>query len=223
MDIFDIIGPIMVGPSSSHTAGAVKIGRVSRNLMAQNIVKADIYLHGSFAATGKGHGTDRAILAGLMGMECDDEMIPRAFAIAREKGIQFSFGEVDLGDEAHPNSCQLLLTGDKGKELEIVACSVGGGRIQVREIDGLKAVFSGDYSTLIVENDDHPGVVACVTRILADNHVNIATVQLDRDSRGGHAVTVIECDQELQKDDLHYLEKQDGILKVTYFSLEEQL
>lgn len=221
MNIFDIIGPVMVGPSSSHTAGAVRIGNVSRKLMMEPVAKAEIYFYGSFLATGKGHGTDRALLAGLMGMSCDDERIPDAFEEAKKHGLQYSFDGIDLGDQAHPNSVKMFLHGVNGKELEIIGASIGGGRIEIREIDGLKTVFSGSYPTLIVENDDRPGEVANVTGMLAKEHINIATVQLDRDSRGGHAVTVIECDQEVPSAGLEWLKKQEGILKVTYLSLGE--
>ena len=219
MNAFDIIGPIMVGPSSSHTAGAVRIGNISRKLMQTEIVQADIYFHGSFEATGKGHGTDKALLAGLMGMDCDDERIPFAFKEAEKRGLQYTFSGIDLGEKAHPNSVKMYLKGKNGKELEIVGASVGGGQIEILEIDELKTVFSGSYPTLIVENDDRPGEVANITGILAKEHINIATVQLDRDSRGGHAVTVIECDQEVPSDALDWLRKQEGILKVTYLSL----
>ena len=219
MNAFDIIGPIMVGPSSSHTAGAVRIGNISRKLMQTEIVQADIYFHGSFEATGKGHGTDKALLAGLMGMDCDDERIPFAFKEAEKRELQYTFSGIDLGEKAHPNSVKMYLKGKNGKELEIVGASVGGGQIEILEIDELKTVFSGSYPTLIVENDDRPGEVANITGILAKEHINIATVQLDRDSRGGHAVTVIECDQEVPSDALDWLRKQEGILKVTYLSL----
>lgn len=166
MNLFDIIGPVMVGPSSSHTAGAVKIGNVSRKLLGQDVAKADIYFHGSFLTTGRGHGTDRAILAGLMGFPVDDERIPDSFELAQKAGMKYSFGSVDLGEDAHPNSVKMNLTGVDGKELEIVAASIGGGRIRIEELDGLAANFSGDYPTLIVHNLDQPGHVAEVTSML---------------------------------------------------------
>lgn len=222
VNLFEIIGPVMVGPSSSHTAGAVRIGQLARKLLGQDTASAVIQLHGSFKATGRGHGTDKGLVAGLLGMDCADERIPRAFEIADEKHLDYRFETCDLGEEAHPNSVRMFLTGVKGKQLEIVAASIGGGQIQVREIDGLKCVFSGDYPTLIVENDDRVGMVAVVTKMLADNAINIATVQLDRDSRGGHAVTVIECDNEIPGDVLQSLKAYPGVLKVTYLSLQEE-
>lgn len=219
MNLFDIVGPVMVGPSSSHTAGAVKIGNVSRKLLGQDVARAEILFHGSFLTTGRGHGTDRAILAGLMGMAADDERIPDSLAIARQKGLDYSFGGVDLGEDAHPNSVKMNLKGVNGKELEIVAASIGGGRIRVEELDGLAANFSGDYPTLIVHNIDQPGHVAEVTSMLQHKSVNIADMQLYRHSRGGSAVMVLECDQEIPLDSIRWLEHLEGVVKVTYLSL----
>ena len=218
MNLYDIIGPVMVGPSSSHTAGAVKIGYVSRKLMAQPIVKAQILLYGSFLATGKGHGTQIAIVAGLLGMKTDDCRIPDSFRLAGEAGMEISFGEAELKD-AHPNSAQLILTGADGRQLEIVGESIGGSRINIASIDGLSANFSGDYPTLIVHNLDQPGHVAEVTSMLSHKSVNIATMQLYRAGRGGH---VIECDQEVPKESIQWLAHLEGIEKVTYYSLEEK-
>lgn len=221
MNLYDIIGPVMVGPSSSHTAGAVKIGYVSRKLMAQPIVKAQILLYGSFLATGKGHGTQIAIVAGLLGMKTDDCRIPDSFRLAKETGMEISFGEAELKD-AHPNSAQLILTGADGRQLEIMGESIGGSRINIASIDGLSANFSGDYPTLIVHNLDQPGHVAEVTSMLSHKSVNIATMQLYRAGRGGHAVMVIECDQEVPKESIQWLAHLEGIEKVTYYSLEEK-
>lgn len=221
MNIFDIIGPVMVGPSSSHTAGAVKIGNVCRKLMAEPIIKADIGMHGSFASTGKGHGTDKAIVAGLLLMNVDDIDIPDSFEIAKKSGMVITFENVDLGD-VHPNTAKLSLVGVSGKQLEIVASSIGGGQIRICEIDGITANFSGDYSTLVVHNLDQPGHVTEVTSMLGHKSVNIATMQLYRKSRGGEAVMVIECDQEIPKDSIAWLEHLEGILKVTYLSVASE-
>ena len=185
MNIMDIIGPVMVGPSSSHTAGAVKIGQISRKLLAEPVQQAEICFHGSFLATGKGHGTDRALVAGLLGLAVDDENIPNSFAIAAERNLTFSIHGIDLGD-AHPNTVKMKLTGESGRMLEIVAASIVGGQIRICEIDGLTANFCGEYPTLIVHNLDQPGHVTEVTSMLAHKSVNIATMQLYRDSRGGN-------------------------------------
>ena len=198
MNLLDIIGPVMVGPSSSHTAGAVKIGRVSRKLLAEEVADAKIYFHGSFLATGKGHGTDKAILAGLLGMQVDDPRIPESFTMAKESGMSFTLEGIDLGD-VHPNSVKMNLTGKSGRTLEVIAASVGGGQIRICELDGLTANFSGDYPTLIVHNID----------------------QLYRESRGTRAVMVIECDREVPGEAIEWLEHLEGILKVTYLSMLE--
>jgi L-serine dehydratase len=219
MNIFDIVGPVMVGPSSSHTAGAVRIGYISRKLIGEEISYANILLHGSFLATGKGHGTDKALIAGLLGMQTDDIRIPSSFEIAKQQSIKFEFGSIILKD-AHPNSVQLNLTSKSGRQLEILAASLGGGRIKICKIDGLDTNFNGDYPTLIVHNEDTPGHVAKVTTLLANNSVNIATMQLYRHYRGGNAVMIIECDEEVPANYIKQLENLEGILKVTYLNLE---
>ena len=218
MNIFDIIGPVMVGPSSSHTAGAVKIGYVSRKLLAEPIKKAEILLYGSFLATGKGHGTQKAIVAGLLGMQPDNPDIPVSLKIAEKQNIEIIFGESQLKN-AHPNSVQLILTGINGRKLEIVGESLGGSVINIANIDGLSANFTGDYPTLIVHNLDQPGHIAEVTSMLSHKSVNIATMQLYRSSRGGHAVMIIECDQEITEESVKWLEHLEGVEKVTYYSL----
>ena len=218
MNLMDIIGPVMVGPSSSHTAGAVRIGGVSRKLLGERVADAKVYFHGSFLATGRGHGTDKALIAGLLGMKVDDAAIPDSFAVAKEQGMTFSIGGIDLGD-VHPNSVKLELTGVSGKKLTVTAASVGGGRIQICELDGIAVNFSGDYPTLIVHNIDRPGYVTEVSSMLAEKSVNIAAMQLYRESRGGNAVMVIECDQEVPQEFIAWLEQLEGILKVTYLSL----
>lgn len=220
MNIFDIIGPVMVGPSSSHTAGAVKIGYISRKLLGEDVTDAKIYLHGSFALTGKGHGTDRALIAGLMGMRADDVRIPDSFKIASECGMDFKIENEDLGD-VHPNTVKLDICGKSNERLVIVASSIGGGRIQVDSIDGLTVNFCGDYPTLIVHNLDQPGHVAEVTSMLSHKSVNIATMQLFRSQRGADAVMVIECDQEVPSESIAWLKHLEGINKVTYLSLKE--
>lgn len=207
----------MVGPSSSHTAGAVRIGYVSGKLLGEPVKKAVINLYGSFLATGKGHGTQKAIVAGLLGMKTDDMRIPQSFEIAKAKGIEFEFGEAVLKD-AHPNTVQLCLIGQSGRQLEVVGESIGGARINIAKIDGIETNFSGDYPTLVVHNLDQPGHIAEVTSMLAHKSVNIATMQLYRSARGGEAVMVVECDQEIPKEGIDWLKRVEGIKKVTYLS-----
>ena len=218
MNSFDIIGPIMVGPSSSHTAGAAKIGLIARKLLGAPVRRADIFFHGSFLATGKGHGTDKALIAGLLGFAVDDPRIPDSFRYAEESGMEYHLAGIDLGD-VHPNSVKLLLSDGKDKKIELVAASVGGGAIRVTELDGLPANFSGDYPTLVVNNLDQPGHVTEITSMLGHKSINIATMQLYRSSKGGKAVIVLECDQEVPADAVRWLSRLEGILKVTYLGL----
>lgn len=219
MVLTDIIGPVMVGPSSSHTAGACKIGHVARKLLNEDVARADLFFHGSFHATGKGHGTDKAVVAGLLGLHVDDERIPDSFRLAEERGLEIHKYPIDLGPEYHPNSIKMVLTGVSGKTLEIIASSIGGGQIRIVDLDGLPVNFSGDYPTLIVHNQDQPGHVAEVTTMLEHKSVNIATIQLNRSGRGGYAVMVLELDQEVPEEAIHWLEKVEGVIKVTYLSL----
>ena len=215
MNILDIIGPVMVGPSSSHTAGAARIGQVALKLLGEKVKSAKILLHGSFLATGKGHGTDRALVAGLLGLSVDDRRIPDSFELAGEKGMEFEFGSVSLPD-AHPNSVKLEVTSETGRKLELVAASIVGGRIRVCEIDGLRADFSAESPTVVVFNQDRPGCIVKVTSRLGSAGVNIATMQVYRDERGGHAVMVIEVDQQLPEGCIERLEQEEGIEKVIY-------
>lgn len=219
MNLFDIMGPIMVGPSSSHTAGAVRIGLITRKLLGRPPVRSELLLHGSFAATGKGHGTDRALVAGLLGMGPDDPDIPRSFALAERAGLLVRIGSVVLRG-AHPNSVLLKVEDERGNTLEVNASSLGGGRVRVNAIDGLDASFTGDYPTLIIRNEDRPGAVAEVSAILSRRKVNIATMQLYRDRRGGLAVMVLESDQPIWREAVDELRAAVGIVKVTYLNME---
>ena len=215
MDIFDLIGPIMVGPSSSHTAGAVRIGYVARKIFREEPKKAEIILHGSFAATGRGHGTDRAIVAGLLGMHPDDSRIPDSFEIAVQRGLEFSFENRELRS-AHPNTAKIKLRGESGRELEITAASVGGGRIEVRSLAGMPMRFTADKPTLIISNDDKPGSIARVSEVLSKEHVNIATFNVNRSSRGGRAIMVIECDSPVSPEALRHIAGSPGILTAAF-------
>ena len=217
MNIFDILGPIMVGPSSSHTAGAARIGLMTRKLLGAAPVKADIEMYGSFASTGEGHGTDKALIAGLLGMEPDDMRIPKSFELAAEKGLEFSFGEASLKG-AHPNSVVLHVTGENGRMMDVQACSLGGGRIMINELDGIELNCTCEMPTIVVNHQDLPGRVAEVTTMLSMLSVNIATMSVFRDKRGGRAVMVVELDQELNSDVINILKNLKGIIKVTYIS-----
>ncbi|MGM9607400.1 MAG: L-serine ammonia-lyase, iron-sulfur-dependent subunit beta [Oscillospiraceae bacterium] len=220
MTIFDIMGPVMVGPSSSHTAGAVRIGLITRRLLGSQPVSANLLLHGSFAATGAGHGTDKALVAGLLGLQPDDPDIPRAFALAGQAGMELTVGSVVLRG-AHPNTVVLQVTNAEGRTLEVNASSLGGGRVRVNSLDGLEASFTGDYPTLIIRNEDRPGYVAEVANLLREHGVNIATMQLYRDRRGGLAVMVIESDQPIPDGMVEWLRGSPGIVRAVYLDMEE--
>lgn len=219
--IFDILGPVMVGPSSSHTAGAVRIGLIGRQLFGRQPEKAAVYLHGSFAATGKGHGTDKALIAGLLGMEPDDLRIPDSFDIAKEMGMEFVIEHMELRD-AHPNTARIIMEASDGKTLEMQAYSIGGGRIRVCMLDGMQVNFSGETNTLIVKNQDQPGCITDVSTVLNLCGINIATMQVFRARRGGIAVMVVETDQVVPKSAMEMLEKRQGIMKVTFLNVSEK-
>lgn len=222
MNVFDILGPIMVGPSSSHTAGAVRIGRMVRSLLGEVPTQAQLQLHGSFASTGEGHGTHRALIGGLLGFQPDDERVPNSYRLAEEAGLQFEFTQVNLRD-AHPNSVVITATAPSGRVLEVGACSPGGGRIRVFRLDGMDTSFTGELPTLVVHNSDQPGCVSRVTEVLARRGVNVATLQLSRGNRGGVAVMVIECDHALSADLTAQVEGLEGILRVTCYNPNQEV
>lgn len=220
INIFDMMGPVMVGPSSSHTAGAARIGNMGRTLLGEEVARADISLYGSFAETGFGHGTDRALLAGLLGMKPDDLRIPNAYEEANRAGMAYSFRTVELRD-AHPNTALLELTGKSGKQLTLQASSIGGGAIVVNKIDGIDVNFTGDFNTLIVRNQDESGSVAAITSILSQVHINVANMSVNRHRRGGDALMVIETDQHIKPRQVEFLSELPGILSVTYYDKED--
>lgn len=220
MRLFDVLGPVMIGPSSSHTAGAAKIGYTAQKLLGDLPVEADIGLYGSFATTGKGHGTDRALVAGLLGLRPDDPRLPDSFALAQQQGMKFRIHPVELRS-GHPNTAVLTLKSRTGRVLSMKAASVGGGRIRVTEIDGVPADFGGDSNTLIIHNEDTPGCIAEVTASLAMRRINIASMQVFRAGTGSYAVMVLECDSHIPHPLVQQLAGMPGILKVTCLNVDE--
>ncbi len=193
MSVFDVIGPRMVGPSSSHTAGALRLGLLARAALGCAPEKAVVGLHGSFATTYRGHGTDRAVAAGLLGMAPDDPRIPNSLSVAREAGLEIDFEAVDLGPEAHPNTLVFDLRGD-GRAATLTGSSVGGGAVRVTEVNGREVEITGEFDTLMVVARDVPGTTAAVTRLLAERDVNIAFLEVTRQKRGGEATMIVEAD-----------------------------
>ncbi len=196
ISVFDIIGPIMVGPSSSHTAGAVRLGQIARTLLDTPPETARIELHGSFARTGKGHGTDKALVAGLLGFGTEDERIRDSFAFAAAQGLHFEFTEIDLGSDAHPNSVHMLLQSGT-QQVEITGASIGGGMVEITRLQDYPVHFSGDYHTLIVIAQDQPGTINTITGWLGSHNINVAFLRVGRQGRGGEAIMIIETDERI--------------------------
>jgi L-serine dehydratase len=211
--VFDIVGPVMIGPSSSHTAGACRLGGLAREIFGGQPTRARILLHGSFASTGPGHGTDLALVAGLLGMRPDDTRIPDALALAQAAGIEVEFAAVDLGD-AHPNTAQFELTDAEGRTMRVRGSSLGGGDVIVTEIDGFEVEATGELPLLLVAHVDRPGEIAAVTRVLADGGVNVASMQVSRERRGAGALMLIETDAEIDSETASRIAEQPGVQSV---------
>lgn len=193
MDLFDLIGPVMIGPSSSHTAGAARIGLTARMLLNEEVAYADIALHGSFAKTWFGHGTDRALVGGLLGMQVDDPRIRESRELAAKAGMNVRFTETNIRG-AHPNTVRMMVEGRSGRMLTMEAASVGGGLIEVTKLDGMRISFTGTENTLIIHHQDTPGMIAAVSTCLAERKLNIATMQVYRTKAGEDAMMVLELD-----------------------------
>ncbi len=213
ISIFDIIGPNMVGPSSSHTAGAATISYVARQMFGEDISSIKFILYGSFAKTYKGHGTDRALLGGALGFESDDLRIRNSFEIANDMGISFSFEESDK-DCPHPNTVDMYMKSKDGKEMMVKGTSIGGGKIKIVEINKAKVEFSGEYATLIVDHKDEKGALAYISTCLQNLDTNIATLRCTRDSKGDIAHSIIECDGKIDDSIIDTLKENKSILDV---------
>ena len=194
MGILDVIGPIMIGPSSSHTAGAAKIGFLVRLIYGKPIQNVEITLYNSFAKTGKGHGTDKAIIGGLLGMKMDDEKIPYSFDVAKEKGLEFHILR-EQDPEKHPNEAKIdIVDTASSKIFSVSGYSIGGGNAKIVEINGVKVEFGGKHDMLLVSYKDVPGMIGYIGEVLGDNHINIAYVQISRDATIGEAMAILKLD-----------------------------
>lgn len=207
ISVFEVIGPNMVGPSSSHTAGAASIARLAWKMMHEKIRSVNFVLYGSFAQTYRGHGTDRALLGGMMGFETDDVRIRDSFEIAEKEGIEFSFVANTTETDVHPNTVDIEIEDVTGRRHTVRGESIGGGKVRLTRIDGVKVHFTGEYHSLIVEHKDHPGVIAYVTTVLSKCHVNIAYLRVYRETKGGIAYMIIESDEEITRDTVDEIEK----------------
>lgn len=199
ISLFDVLGPVMIGPSSSHTAGAAKLARIARIIAERPFHRVRFGLCGSFAKTGLGHGTCKALLAGAMGLSEDDERLRDAQSLAKERGISYEFYETELED-AHENTAVITFYCDDDTTVEVTGCSVGGGRIKITEIDGLAANIRAESPTLLITQNDRPGVVGAVSGVLAENGLNIAIMRVSRETKGDIANCVIETDGKIGAD-----------------------
>lgn len=211
LDIFDILGPIMIGPSSSHTAGAVRLGNIARLIYRHPISHITFRLHGSFAKTYKGHGTDVALVAGILGLNPDDERLPQAFSLAMEAGLGFSFEEADLG-YVHPNTVQFVIQGEAG-EMVIVGSSLGGATIEVIKINDTEVSLRGDYPTLILDYTDKPGIISRISSTIASAGVNIAAMKVTRVRKV--ATMVLELDGQIKRETFELLESDPVFLSIS--------
>lgn len=197
ISVFDVLGPNMIGPSSSHTAGAAVIAGLARKLIAPPLTRVEFTLYGSFAKTYRGHGTDRALLGGMLGFATDDERIRDSFRIAQEQGLDFVFTPNQTETELHPNTVDIRMHNAAGQEMTVRGVSLGGGKVKIVRINGVKVDFTGEYSALIAVHQDTPGVVAYITRVLSEHNVNIAFMRLFREAKGYTAYSIIESDGRL--------------------------
>ena len=200
ISVFDVMGPNMIGPSSSHTAGAARIGFLAQKMINGPLKKVEFTLYGSFARTYKGHGTDRALLGGIMGFSTDDMRIRNSFEIADQKGLDFSFTPNEIETDVHPNTVDIHMINEKNQEMTVRGESLGGGKVRIVKINSVQVDFTGEYSAVIVTHQDKPGVVAYITKCLSDRNVNIAFMRLFRESKGEIAYTIVESDGHLPED-----------------------
>ena len=212
ISVFDVIGPNMVGPSSSHTAGAASIALLAGKMIGERITKVTFTLYGSFAKTYKGHGTDKALVGGILGFETDDMRIRESFNIAKESGLEFEFVCNNSDDEdIHPNTVDMEIVGESGRQLTVRGESLGGGKVMLTRINGVKVQFTGEYHALIVIQRDNPGVVAGITSVLSSWDVNIAYLRVFREEKGGLAYTIVESDEEISEKAVEVIKKNPAI------------
>jgi len=211
ISIFDVIGPNMIGPSSSHTAGALKIALLAGKMVKGNIISVKFILYGSFAETYKGHGTDRALLAGIMGFHTEDYRIKESLAIADEKNLMYSFEVNKTNKDVHPNTVDIIILNEMGNISTVRGESIGGGNISIKNINGVQISLTGDYNTIIVKQEDTPGVAAHITKVLSLYHINIAFMSIYREAKGEFAYTIIEVDEEVAQDIVGQLENSSFI------------
>jgi len=214
----DILGPIMIGPSSSHTAGAAKLGLVARLINSKAFSKVTFQLHGSFYQTYKGHGTDKALIGGALGLEPDNTFLRHAYRLAVNEKVEIEFEAIDLDGE-HPNTVNMIFHNDDGSTNQIMGSSVGGGDIVIKKINNFEVDFTGTYPTLIVKHLDKKGLLSTLTTILATQNINIATMEVSRTSKNKNASIVVECDEHIDDHVIELIEAIPDVLSVKYIDV----
>lgn len=215
--VFDILGPVMIGPSSSHTAGAARLAKVAGIIAGGKIGKVDFLLHGSFAKTYKGHGTDKALVAGILNMDPWDENLRTSFEIAKENGIDFEFLETDLGD-THPNTVKFIIAKEDGSVTQVTGSSIGGGNILISDIDGQKVEFTGEHPTLLTQHRDLPGVISKISAILYEENINIANMRVYRNGKGKIATMALETDNQISEKAMDLVKEIEEIENVKFIN-----
>lgn len=211
--IFDVLGPIMIGPSSSHTAGAARLGKIAGTIVNKPIKEVSFLLHGSFRETYKGHGTDRALVAGILGFLPDDPNLKDSISIANEKGIIIRFLPADLG-QVHPNTVKFLIKDIDDIEWEVLGSSIGGGLVEIHEINGKKVKITGEYPTIITCHDDVPGTVSKISTLFYENKINIAFMLLSRNQKGKDATMTLEVDTNISDEIINEIKSINGVNRV---------
>lgn len=211
--VFDVLGPIMIGPSSSHTAGAARLGKIAKTIVGKELKEVTFFLHGSFSKTYKGHGTDRALVAGILGMNPDDARLRNSLELVKQEGIKIEFVPTDLGDY-HPNTVKFLIKDIDDATWVVLGSSIGGGLIKIDEINGNKVNLTGEYPTIITSNEDVPGTLAKISGILYDAGINIASMKSDRSQKGKDSTLTFELDHSVSPEVIEKIKLIEGINRV---------
>ena len=222
ISVFDVLGPNMIGPSSSHTAGACAIAHLAQKIKSGRLKEVEFTLYGSFARTYRGHGTDRALLGGIMGFAADDVRIRDSFEIAEERGIAYRFIPDEKETDVHPNTVDIRMVSESGTETAVRGESLGGGKVRIVRINGVSVDFSGEYNAVIVIQRDRPGVAAHITRVLSDKGVNIAFMRLFREAKGEIAYSIVEFDGTLSQDVQKKIKDKQDVEQVMVIRIQEE-
>lgn len=212
--VFDIVGPNMIGPSSSHTAGAARLGKSASKIAGKPVKEVNFLLHGLFAETYKGHGTDKALVGGILGFDPDDARIKYSFELAKEQGVKFEFIKTNLGENVHPNTVKMEMILEDGSKSTVMGASIGGGNIKLTEMDGLALDFNGSRSAVVLEIKDIPGAIAFITGILGHNNKNISMISTNKPAKSEYTFLTIETEDELESSLIEQLRKFEVVAKV---------